>query len=150
MKLDRIMIGLGAAAFAAIIIALIIPSQVKFEFNPAPIELEINSALPEELNIKEREIFYTKNMVSPMLINKTVKKGFPNTPLETIAPAAEPQEPTLNISMILINNLRKMAIINGIVLSEGDMIGNDRVLKIEKDRVSIRSSKGERWVKLSQ
>ncbi|MDX9713986.1 MAG: hypothetical protein RBT37_01010 [Dissulfurispiraceae bacterium] len=150
MKLDRIMIGLGAAAFAAIIIALIIPSQVKFEFKPAPIELEINSALPEELNIKEREIFYTKNMVSPMLINKTVKKGFPNTPLETIAPAAAPQEPTLNISMILINNLRKMAIINGIVLSEGDMIGNDRVLKIEKDRVSIRSSKGERWVKLSQ
>ncbi|MBN2654899.1 MAG: hypothetical protein JXR79_07290 [Nitrospirae bacterium] len=150
MKIDKITIGLGASAFAAIIIALVIASYTKFEYKPAPVESEINSIVVGDLKINERESFYAKNIVSPMKISKTAKKGFPGTPLDALAPLPKPEESEPKISMIIINNLKKMAIINGIVLSEGDMIGRNKVLKIEKDRVSIRSSKGERWIKLNQ
>ncbi|MCE5312526.1 MAG: hypothetical protein LLF86_05180 [Nitrospiraceae bacterium] len=150
MKIDRMVIILGAAPFAAILVALIVASRVNFDYKPAAIEAEITSVSVGDIKIKEREPFYAKNITSPIQISKTAKKGFPDTALATVAPQPKSDEPELKISMILINNFKKMAIINGIVLSEGDMIGKDKVLKIEKERVSIRSFKGEKWIKLSQ
>lgn len=151
MKPDRTIIILAAAPFAAILLAVLIASQIEFQYKPALIEAEVKAVSVADIKIVEREPFFTKSIISPMQISRTAKKGFPETPLAAVAPLQQKaEEPQVKISMILINNYRKMAIVNGIVLSEGDMIGKDKILKIEKDRVSIRGSRGEKWIKLSQ
>lgn len=151
MKTDRITVMLAAAPFAAILLAIIVAAQIEFQYKASPIESEVKTISVSDISMIERTPFYAKSITSPMQISRTAKKGFPDTPLASMAPQQQKtEEPEIKISMILINNFRKMAIINGIVLSEGDMIGKDKVLKIEKDRVSIRGSKGEKWIKLSQ
>ncbi|WP_200762742.1 hypothetical protein [Nitrosophilus alvini] len=48
----------------------------------------------------------------------------------------------------IISGEKKRAIINGKVVSEGDNINGARVLKIEKNRVLIKTYEGVKWLRL--
>lgn len=51
--------------------------------------------------------------------------------------------PTLKLESILYSDTRKVAVINGKVLAEGESIGNKKIIHIEKNRVRLVSGKKE-------
>ena len=52
------------------------------------------------------------------------------------------------LSFIMINPSRKMAIIDGRLVNEGSVIGQQRVKKIEESKVLLTNGKGEDiWLK---
>lgn len=65
---------------------------------------------------------------------RIVKKEFPQVGLEALAP---PPQTAPKITLLMISKDLKLAIINGIVLKEGDSFGKGRVLTINQDRVVI-------------
>src|SRR3990172_8565513 len=52
------------------------------------------------------------------------------------------------ISLILISDGLKMAIIDGTVVNEGDVINDCRIVKIEKDKILLKDQAGEEWIKI--
>lgn len=81
------------------------------------------------------------------------KREFPGTPLSQAAPAPgrtplAVQPVSYVVSLILENGGSKRAIINGIVVKEGDMIGGSKVEIIEKNRVLLTDKKESRWIKI--
>ncbi|MBF0558693.1 MAG: hypothetical protein HQL08_07935 [Nitrospirae bacterium] len=88
------------------------------------------------------------------------KKDYPATPLSQVAPVPAPgqsqktpeppslQQASYVVSFILANGGSERAIINGIVVREGDMINGSRVEIIEKNRVLLRDKKESRWLKI--
>lgn len=79
---------------------------------------------------------------------------YPPVPLAALAPRsggpAVKAEPAYRLSLVLFETGRRMAIVNGQVLREGDALGNYRVAIIEKNRVKLKGLKGELWVNLEQ
>lgn len=47
-----------------------------------------------------------------------------------------------SLQQILISNNKKVAVVNGSVMTEGAKLGNAKLLKIYKDKVRIKTSKG--------
>ncbi|MCX7794026.1 MAG: general secretion pathway protein GspB [Thermodesulfovibrionales bacterium] len=68
---------------------------------------------------------------SPIMI---ARKEFPQISLEKLAP--HPGGAT-EITLLMVSEDRRIAIINGIVLKEGDAFGNGRILRIGRDGVII-------------
>jgi hypothetical protein len=52
------------------------------------------------------------------------------------------------VSMIIVNDQTRLAIINGKVVKEGDRHAQWRVARIEKNRVLLREGKDEQWLRL--
>jgi len=50
--------------------------------------------------------------------------------------------------MILVNRNKKIAIIDGRLVKEGDVIDQNRIARIEKDKVLLKNNEGEKWLKL--
>jgi hypothetical protein len=77
-----------------------------------------------------------------------LRKSFPDISLsETLHENAIEKK---NVSMILIKNGQKIAIINNQVVREGDLIGRDRVLKINSDKVLLRENMTDKWLSIQQ
>lgn len=88
---------------------------------------------------------------SPIEIPRTTvaKKSFPGMPLSQIAPQHPPAVRVKeSVTFILTKKDRKMAIINGIVVKEGDMINGGKVVKIQKNRVLLQDGEGDRWLSI--
>lgn len=131
------------------------------DFKPALTleEMRLLGLVPERLAIPEGHTPKVyRDMRSPIEVPKA-PKGFPSTPLSLVAPPTtqQPVEESLKpkVSMIVVSKDRKMAIVNNLVVKEGDAIGNIRIIKIEKDRVLIKDQRvtrpfgsESRWVYL--
>lgn len=75
------------------------------------------------------------------------KSGFPPAPLAQVAPRQEEPEaaePEFKVSMIVVGSSSNMAIVNGQVVKEGDLVDNFIVKKIEKGRVFLTESAGRK------
>lgn len=96
----------------------------------------------------ERDHSEAVSMLESPITVVTAKEEYPQPPLSKIAPPPEQiqKQEEMNVSLILINGRRKMAIINGVVVNEGDTVNQKKVAKIEKNRVLIKDKKGERWI----
>lgn len=88
---------------------------------------------------------------------KPAPASYPPVPLVALAPRfdlhaaqAAPAEPAYHLSLVLIDDGRKMAIVNRQVLKEGEAIGAYRVARIEKNRVHLKGIKGELWINLER
>lgn len=107
---------------------------------------------PPDIRITQRQIHAAAGLTSPVTIAK--KKEFPQVPLSQIAPppgGTAPQVPAKadrKVSLILVRGGVKSAIINGIVVREGDKIDNAVVSKIEKSRVLVKDKTGEEWINM--
>lgn len=55
---------------------------------------------------------------------------------------------SFKLQMILISNKKSKVIINGKILAIGDKIGEAKLIKIDKDRVFIKTPKESKWLKL--
>ncbi len=80
-------------------------------------------------------------------VQLTEKKEFPGQPLSQVAPPPNPL-PAAILTLTFINGWKKMAIINGIPVKEGDITNAGKVVKIEKNRVLLQYDKEYRWLKV--
>ncbi len=131
--------------FTAIILSMIAFSY--FEFKPAlsSAERDISRFSYKKIAAIQKQPITVTELKSPIDLPVIAQKDFPKIPLSEIFPRKEQK-----VLLILISENRKMAIINDIVVKEGDIIDHGKVKKIEKNRVLIKDKEGEEWIKIEQ
>lgn len=147
-KLNFFIVGLPAV----VILVLLLVSQVTFGVALSPQEkglLEFRSeSMPQ---IAQRKPSAPGRIASPIPLVLASEKDFPQELLGDLAPAeggtAAAKRP-LAVSLIVVGQGRKLAIIGGVVTKEGDVIDQQRVVKIERDKVLLKDKEGERWLRL--
>lgn len=137
-----------ALPFILIIATAIYAHSVKIKPKLSQIEKELSVPSPsfEKVVIISRKPVKVAALDSPIKTVLPLRTDFPQIPLSKIAPKGSDEEP--KVSLILINDGRKMAIINDKVVKEGDVINQIKVVKIENKRVLIKSKKGDKWLNL--
>ena len=128
--------------FIAMLVGAGILLTIKFG---QPLSEKGMSGFPEGLSVIQKQQFIASGIKNPIKIPK--KKDFPRVPLSEIAPPL-PVRVEKKVSLILLRGGVKTAIINGILVKEGDKFDNAAVVKIEKDRVLIKDRTGEEWIKM--
>ncbi|HCC68605.1 MAG TPA: hypothetical protein DEP99_01825 [Nitrospiraceae bacterium] len=160
-----IIIILIATPFLLIIISLLTMKLIDFKPPLTSEERRVAVFVSEKVELPERrQITAVKDLRSPIEIVKVAPplQDFPLVPLLTIAPpngerplelnAERPLE--LKVSMIVVGERRRMAIVNGLVVNEGDSIGRMRITKIERNRILLTGDREQnveqrtRWVYL--
>lgn len=154
----KIMLGLPVLF---IIMSLLTIKIIRFNYSLSKTEARLLKFTPEKTGIDERPpfTFYT-GLKSPIEIRKTPAKGFPSVPLSEVAPQVTEKVREIpiesKVSMIVIAAGRRIAVINGMVVREGDPVGSLQVKRIEKDRILLSvygekdSGQGARWVYLEE
>jgi hypothetical protein len=132
----------------AIIVLLIVGlSYVKFGVALSPMERNILLFSYDKVKITERKPLMVATLISPVEIVASSKGAYPKVPLSDIAPADKPEEQ--KVSLILIRGGKKIAVINNLVVREGDSINLGKIAKIEKGGVLIRNKEGEQWLNMN-
>lgn len=147
MSNDRKIIILIAAVPLAAILVVYLVSKVKFDLSLSPLEKRLFYFSHESIpKIIQKEPVQVKTVRSPIVTSKIPGKGFPDTPLVSMTPPLSGTD--TRVSLIFINKNRKMAVIDGKLLHEGDVFEQHKVAKIEKDKVLLKNKEGEKWLKL--
>jgi hypothetical protein len=110
----------------------------------------------EKVNIVERKPAALANIKSPLEVVEGRTKDFPSEALTDIVPvvrddkikAEKEKDATQKLSLILIKDHAKLAIVNGAVVREGDMTKSGKVLKITKEGIILKNSEGEKWLRI--
>jgi hypothetical protein len=111
----------------------------------------------EKVKILERKPAVLANIKSPLEDAEGRGREFPSEALADIAPVIRDEKnkgmekeknTTQKLSLILIKDHAKLAIVNGIVVREGDMTKSGKVQKITKDGIILKDSEGEKWLKI--
>ena len=152
MNNDRkIIIFFISIPLAAILIIFLV-SKVTFDLSLSPLEKKLFYFNYESTpKIIERIPAPVKPIKSPIVISKLPERGFPNAPLISVTPplsGADRSGADRKVSLIFVNRNRKMAIIDGKLLNEGDVFDHHRIARIEKDKVLLKNKEGEKWLKL--
>ena len=126
-----------------VIILMFVAGYVPFDKDFSAAEEQILEFIPADLKIKE--------------LKKLIVSGAINSPIDFQKPQVVqksaskddrvPQEESIekNVSLIIISGSRKMAMIEGRLLKEGDRIDGVMIAAIEPDRVLLKS-KVSQWV----
>ena len=101
------------------------------------------STASTELRI-ESTMGRTEDRLAPPPANPSVAPtAVPAPPPKPVASAPEPPLPVLpRVDGVLISGIRTLAIIDGIVVAPGDLVGSRTVVKIERDGVTLREASG--------
>lgn len=146
-RIDNKQIIMLISPVAATLFCIIALSHIKFKPFLSPAEHGLTGFSYQKAQIIRRQPLAVHAIDSPIRVEAVSPKiAYPQVPLEKMAPV-EP-EVEIKVSFILIDGNRKMAIINGMVVKEGDIFNQNRVAKIEKNRVLIKDKKGERWIRI--
>jgi hypothetical protein len=141
----KIIIFLVSIPTVALIIIFMI-SKVKFAPSFSPVEQKVFSFAYENTpRITERKQSAVSSVKNPIDPTKTSEQGFPKASLEEIVP---PPATEKRISFILINKNRRLAIIDGKLVHEGDKVDNHTIARIEKDKILLKNKEGEKWLRL--
>lgn len=164
LNLDKYFIPLLAAPF--VLMAVVVMAVMLVTFKPVLTshDREVLEFKFEQPVIVERSPTPLSALASPIRGVNGQKQEFPLHPLAQLAPpqqaivpkqeaikveqAAPLVERPARVSFILINERGKMAIVNGQVVHEGDLLGKRKVSEIRRDRVLLRSKEGDKWVLL--
>jgi hypothetical protein len=117
--------------------------------NTSKIWSAIRSA-PPEISVRQRGgITITERTNSPIKFPSESKaEAFPPLPLDELVSQIDYND-TDTLSLIVVTDGSRMAIIRGIVVKEGDLIGKMKVARIEHNRVLLKNGK-DIWLKLKQ
>lgn len=167
--IDRRMKIQMALPFLLIIVSLFAAKIISFKPTLTPAEMRMLGFVPEKIDIRGKEPFtVSRDLKSPFEMAKAPPAGYPSVPLSAVAPQTpagakphlEPAKPPseLRVSMILVTEGRRMAIVNGLVIKEGDSVAGMRVTKIEKNRILLKEVKPSpddkpaetRWIYLEE
>jgi hypothetical protein len=148
-KDQKIILFIVSIPLAAMLTVFMI-SKVTFDLSLSPMERKLFNFNYENIpKIAERSMTQTGSIKSPITLSKSSANGFPDTPLAVLSPPSSPASPAeKRVSTILINKNKKMAIIDGKFLNEGDVIGKHKITRIEKNKVLLKNKEGEKWLKL--
>jgi len=135
-----------AGSVVVILLVLFGLSHVKFQLFLTPQERNVLLFTHEKIKINERRVQVVQNLKSPISV-ATDKAGYPGVQLAEVAPIEGREGQRL--TFILIRGKKKIAIIDNLVVKEGDMISQGKVARIEKDGVLIKSKEGEQWLRIN-
>ncbi len=130
-----------------VIILIFVAGYVPFSKDFSDAEEQILEFIPADLKIKElKRLLVSGGINSPIdfklsqIVQKSDSKG-----------DTAPQEDQIenNVSFIIISGKRKMAIIDGRLLTEGDQIDGVLIAAIEPGRVLLKS-KISQWVYMDE
>ena len=142
----KIIIFLALIPVVAVAIILI-SSKAKFALSFSPAEQKIFNFTYEHIpDISERQPLSVSSIRNPVDLRRGGEQGFPKTALAEMVPPPENTEK--RVSFILVNQKKKLAIIDGKFVHEGDVIDKHRIARIEKDKVLLKGKEGEKWLKL--
>lgn len=131
---------LSLLPFLLIIASVITASLIGF-INPlTEKEQQLLDITHESVGIFRKEVSVVKNnLKSPIEIPETF-----TPPISTAT-----SEPGKGVSLIMIRKEEKIAIINGKVAREGDIIDKMEILKIEKDKILVKSNR-TKWIYMEE
>lgn len=131
---------------SALIIGMVLfgASQVRFDLPLSPRQKAILGFNYQKAGIKDRQPLMASGLKSPVEAGTPAVKGYPAVKLSEVAPPAPAQ-----VSLVVIRGEKKIAVIDGLVVKEGDTVNQGRVVRIEKNGVLVKSKEGERWFKIN-
>lgn len=136
-----------AFPFVFAIILFVIAGYVPFKAGFTETEDRILAFIPSDLEIKERQaVLLSKEIKIPINFSAPDKGEHPVKEDDLV------QEIDYNdskLSLIVVSGNRKMAIIKGALVREGDNIEGMKIARIEQDRVLLKN-KTERWLYLGK
>lgn len=128
---------------AAIVLIVFGVWQVNFDLSLSPAEKGILLFKYEKQIIKERQFPMVAALRNPMESSSSERKSYPPVKLGDIAPVDQQR-----VSLVLIRGEKKIAILDNLVVREGDSINEGRIARIEKSGVLVKNKEGERWLKI--
>lgn len=141
---DRQFYMLLICSVIAIVLVLFGMSYTNFDLHLSHAERSILLFRQEKLSIKERQFAMVSALKNPMEQGSVGKQGYPTVKLSDIAPPDRQQ-----VSLVLIRGEKRIAIIDNLVVREGDSINEGRIARIEKGGVLVKNKEGERWLKIN-
>ena len=146
MQFEKNQITFIALPFILIFFSIIISSFMNFMPVLSPTERELSRFSYEKLQLIDKQPLQTTKLNSPIKIPDRSQKDILQLPISGAAFHNEIE--AKRISLILISDGLKMAIIDGTVVNEGDVINDYRIVKIEKDKILLKDQAGEEWIKI--
>ena len=123
------------------IVLLGFASFIEFTGDVSPIERQVLNFEYKRLNVKEIEAALPVKILEWAFDPGRVKNEYALP--ETSDEAVENEDP--EVSMIIISGDSSMAMIDGRLVKEGDIIDDTRVVKIEADRVLLNNEESK-WI----
>jgi len=140
---DRQFFILVACSAIAIVLVVIGMSHINFGLHLTPVERGILLFRQEKIMMTERHFTAVPALKNPMDQHLSEKKSYPSVKLSDIAPREQQ-----HVSLVLIRGDKRIAIIDNLVVREGDGISQGRVARIERNGVLIKNREGEQWLKI--
>jgi hypothetical protein len=138
----KIYLIIGTIPVCALLMVFMV-STLRFDLALSPVERILFNFNYENIpKIPEISSISTSNIRNPFTISASSRTDYPGVPLIELSPPVTHKK----VSLILINENIKMVIIDGKVLKIGDVIDNQRIARIEKNRVLLKNKEGEKWL----
>ncbi len=134
--IEKKFIILSVLPFLFIIVSIFTVNMIDFSPTLTEKEQQVLNFNYESMGIPGKKTLVVKNhLKSPLEISGTLPPP----------PPAAVTSPGKGLSLIMIRGEEKIAIIDGKVAREGDIIDGMKILKIEKDKILVKSKKNK-WL----
>ena len=148
-----VLIGATLAAVAVLVFGL----SYFIDIKPAISEQEKQYAhfSQEPLPIEERSELPVSGLRNPLGDTGVGEKEFPPEPLAAVVPptgadvpksSEEAKDVGRRLTLVLVKDKKKLAVLDGAVVREGDMTKTGRIKMIKKDGVLIQEKEGDLWL----
>lgn len=116
------------------------------------LNFEVEDKISLGMNSNNESVKSDKNIKSPI---KLVKKRDSNIDVDSIDPPLvslmkKKKGSAYHLSVIIISEKRKVAIINDRLVNENDLIGNALIVRIDRKRVLLKKNKSTWWEYLKE
>lgn len=146
MQFEKKQITFIALPFILIFFSIIISSLMRFKPVLSPTERELSRFSYEKVQLIDKQPLHVTKLNSTVKMPDRSQKDILRIPIPGTEIHNEIE--TKRISLILIRDGLKIAIISGTVVNEDDVINNCRVVRIEKDKILLKDQAGEEWIKI--
>lgn len=138
-----------ACPFAFIIVLLIAANYIPFEGSLSETESRLLEFSPTAVSIKESQpVQMSGEFKSPIDFRspETVKAPVKGEDNDSVSPA---DYDVNKLSLVVISGKRKLAVIDGLLVREGDSVAGMKIAQIEHDRVLLKN-KTAKWLYLER
>ena len=143
---DKKILAIFVSVPVIVLLIVYMISRITFGLSLMPNEEKILSANVDNIpQITERKQNAVASLKNPLQGYTGSKMAYP---AESLAELMPPFEAESKVTFIMVTPRKKMAIIDGRMVREGDLMENHRVIKIYKDRVLLTGKGGEKWLRL--